>query len=133
MEDFKSHFNTKDVPEGFSYNSKENDKWIGVNDIKSLLNNVRGAAPPMNQEQERAALEEMMKITIFTSRELHEHINQPGDIVLKLENGDSHEQEIKMLWKWLVLIVLRRAFPVVQQQIDSLIEMGFPPTCARTH
>ncbi|MBO73357.1 MAG: hypothetical protein CMD35_07070 [Flavobacteriales bacterium] len=44
LEDFKSHFNTKDVPEGFSYNSKENDKWIGVNDIKSLIinQNIQG-------------------------------------------------------------------------------------------
>lgn len=44
LEDFKSHFNTKDVPEGFSYNSKENDEWIGVNEIKSLIinQNIQG-------------------------------------------------------------------------------------------
>jgi UDP-N-acetylglucosamine 4,6-dehydratase (inverting) len=37
LNNFKKHFNTKDVPKGFSYNSKDNDEWIGVEELKSLI------------------------------------------------------------------------------------------------
>ena len=37
LNDFKKHFNTKDVPEGFSYNSKDNNDWIGVEALRSLI------------------------------------------------------------------------------------------------
>lgn len=37
LSEFISHFGAKNVPEGFSYNSKENEEWIGVNELRALI------------------------------------------------------------------------------------------------
>ena len=37
VESFKSHFNAKEVPFGFKYNSGENDSWVTVEEIRDLI------------------------------------------------------------------------------------------------
>ncbi|GAA4430969.1 hypothetical protein GCM10023188_18080 [Pontibacter saemangeumensis] len=35
--DFVSHFDAKKVPQGFRYNSGENTEWVGVDEIRELI------------------------------------------------------------------------------------------------
>lgn len=37
MDDYKKHFNAAKVPVGFQYNSAENQEWVGVDEIRSLI------------------------------------------------------------------------------------------------
>ncbi len=37
LEDFTKHFNAKLVPQGFQYNSGENNEWVGVDEIRKLI------------------------------------------------------------------------------------------------
>lgn len=37
IEDFTKHFNAKLVPQGFQYNSGENNEWVGVDEIRKLI------------------------------------------------------------------------------------------------
>src|SRR6478609_293487 len=36
LEDFVNHFNAKKVPQGFNYNSGENNEWLSVDEIRDL-------------------------------------------------------------------------------------------------
>ena len=40
LKDFISNFNAEKVDEGFSYNSKNNTKWLTVDQLSSLINNL---------------------------------------------------------------------------------------------
>ena len=37
IEDYVKHFSAEKVEEGFSYNSGDNDKWVGANEIRDLI------------------------------------------------------------------------------------------------
>ena len=37
LEDFKKAFNAKKVPQGFSYNSNDNDKWVSVEELRAAI------------------------------------------------------------------------------------------------
>ncbi len=37
MNDYTKHFNATKVPAGFQYNSAENQEWVGVDEIRSLI------------------------------------------------------------------------------------------------
>lgn len=37
LEEFKFHFKATSVPVGFSYNSKDNKEWVGVEDLRKLI------------------------------------------------------------------------------------------------
>ncbi len=37
IDDYTKHFNAKLVPQGFQYNSGENDEWVNVEDIRKLI------------------------------------------------------------------------------------------------
>lgn len=37
VEEYKKHFNAKSVPQGFSYNSGENDQWETIESLKKLI------------------------------------------------------------------------------------------------
>lgn len=37
LDEFKEKFNAKPVPSGFSYNSGNNEDWLGVNEIRNLI------------------------------------------------------------------------------------------------
>lgn len=37
IEDFVSHFNAKKVPKGFQYNSGENDDWVSIEELRTLI------------------------------------------------------------------------------------------------
>jgi UDP-N-acetylglucosamine 4,6-dehydratase/5-epimerase len=39
-ERYKKHYNAKDVPKGFKYNSGTNDRWISVDEMKELIANL---------------------------------------------------------------------------------------------
>jgi len=37
LEEYKKHFNAKQVPVGFKYNSGENNEWVGVEELRTLI------------------------------------------------------------------------------------------------
>jgi hypothetical protein len=37
MDDYTQHFHATKVPAGFQYNSAENQEWVGVDEIRSLI------------------------------------------------------------------------------------------------
>ncbi len=37
IDDFTKHFNAKLVPQGFQYNSGDNNEWVGIEEIRSLI------------------------------------------------------------------------------------------------
>ena len=37
IEDFVSHFNARKVPKGFQYNSGENDDWVSIEELRTLI------------------------------------------------------------------------------------------------
>jgi UDP-N-acetylglucosamine 4,6-dehydratase len=37
IEDYVKHFSAEKVEEGFSYNSGDNDKWVGVSELRKLI------------------------------------------------------------------------------------------------
>ena len=40
IEDFVSHYNATKIPEGFSYNSGENEEWVAIDELRKLITEV---------------------------------------------------------------------------------------------